>query len=74
MPLAKAAAAYGIDGIFTEVYPDPDSAQCDGPNSLALDAVTPMLELVQSIRHIAESESAQGQSIDTEAPICSGTQ
>jgi 2-dehydro-3-deoxyphosphooctonate aldolase (KDO 8-P synthase) len=35
-PLARAAVAAGADGVFMEVHPDPASALCDGPNSLAL--------------------------------------
>ena len=34
LPLARAAAAAGIDGIFMEVHPDPSKALSDGPNSL----------------------------------------
>ncbi len=37
LPLAKAALAVGVDGLFFEVHPDPDHALCDGPNSLQLD-------------------------------------
>ncbi len=36
-PLALAAAAAGADGIMVEVHPDPDSAICDGPQSLRCD-------------------------------------
>lgn len=36
IPLAKAALAVGVDGLFFEVHPEPDKALCDGPNSLAL--------------------------------------
>ncbi|MFP6581806.1 MAG: 3-deoxy-8-phosphooctulonate synthase [Candidatus Hydrogenedentota bacterium] len=50
VPLARAAAAYGIDGLFTEVYPNPDDAKCDGPNSLALATVPGLLDTIQSIR------------------------
>lgn len=32
--LARAAAAVGIDALFTEVHEDPDQALSDGPNSL----------------------------------------
>jgi 2-dehydro-3-deoxyphosphooctonate aldolase (KDO 8-P synthase) len=32
--LARAAAAAGIDALFTEVHEDPDHAPCDGPSSL----------------------------------------
>lgn len=43
-PLARAAVAAGIDGIFMEVHPDPDKALCDGPNSLPLDQVEPLMK------------------------------
>jgi 2-dehydro-3-deoxyphosphooctonate aldolase (KDO 8-P synthase) len=33
-PLARAAAAVGIDALFCEVHKDPDRALSDGPNSL----------------------------------------
>ncbi len=36
IPLAKAALAVGVDGLFFEVHPEPDKALCDGPNSLEL--------------------------------------
>ena len=36
LPLAKAALAMGVDGLFFEVHPDPDKALCDGPNSLQI--------------------------------------
>lgn len=35
-PLARAAAAVGVDGLFLEVHPKPQEALCDGPNSLPL--------------------------------------
>ncbi len=53
VPLAKAAAAFGIDGLFTEVYPDPEQARCDGPNSLRLDAVPDLLDNMLKIRQYA---------------------
>jgi len=37
VPLARAAAAAGVDGFFMEVHPDPDQALCDGPNMIRLD-------------------------------------
>lgn len=42
--LARAAAAVGVDGFFFEVHPDPEHALCDGPNSLRLSDVKPLLE------------------------------
>ena len=38
-PLARAAVAVGVDGLFMEVHPDPAQALCDGPNSLPLNQV-----------------------------------
>ena len=38
-PLARAAVAVGVDGLFMEVHPDPAKALCDGPNSLPLNQV-----------------------------------
>lgn len=37
VPLARAAASIGIDGLFFEVHPDPQQAMCDADNSLSLD-------------------------------------
>lgn len=49
-PLARAAVAYGIDGLFTEVYPEPDNARCDGANSIRLDSVEQLLKSLLRIR------------------------
>lgn len=54
-PLSRAAVAAGIDGLFMEVHPDPDKALCDGPNSMPLDGIEPLL--VQLLR-IQEAVSA----------------
>ncbi len=51
-PLARAAVAYGVDGLFTEVYPEPDNAKCDGPNSIRLDSVSALLDSIMAIRNI----------------------
>jgi len=50
--LARAAVAAGADGVFMEVHPDPDSALCDGPNSLPLDQVRPLLGLLKEIHNL----------------------
>ncbi len=52
-PLARAAVGAGIDGIFMEVHPDPAKALCDGPNSLPLDQVGPLLADLVKIHAIA---------------------
>lgn len=49
-PLARAAAAVGIDGLFIETHPDPDHALSDGPNSLYLSDVENVLRSVIAIR------------------------
>ena len=42
--LAKAAIAVGVDGLFMETHPNPDSAWSDGPNMVVLDKMEAMLE------------------------------
>lgn len=53
-PLIRGAVAVGIDGLFTEVHPDPARALCDGPNSLALAEVEDVLRSVMTIRRNLE--------------------
>ena len=53
-PLARAAAAIGIDGLFFETHPDPDRALSDGPNMVPLDRVHQLLERVLKIRETVE--------------------
>ena len=48
-PLARAAAAVGIDGLFIEVHDDPDRARCDGPNCLPLSRVEQVVASVLAI-------------------------
>ncbi|RPJ59927.1 MAG: 3-deoxy-8-phosphooctulonate synthase [Acidobacteria bacterium] len=47
--VARAAAAVGIDGLFLEVHDRPEHALSDGPNSLALDQLEPLLRMLQEI-------------------------
>ncbi len=47
--LSRAAVAAGVDGLFLEVHPDPDTALCDGPNSLRLDTLPRLLRLLREI-------------------------
>ena len=47
--LSRAAVAAGADGVFMEVHPDPESALCDGPNSLPLDMLSPLLRMLKEI-------------------------
>ena len=53
-PLARAATAIGVDGLFFEVHPDPDRAPSDGPNMLRLDDFPAVLARVLAIRQTVE--------------------
>lgn len=46
-PLARAAAAIGVDGVFFETHPNPEKALSDGPNSLPLSTVPAFLREVK---------------------------
>lgn len=49
-PLARAAAAVGVDGLFMEVHPDPDKGLSDGPNMVPLHRLEALLAQVVAIR------------------------
>lgn len=57
LPLAKAAVAVGVDGLFMEVHPEPDRALCDGPNMIKLDEVDKILTIVKAIYDSAKGHS-----------------
>lgn len=48
-PLARAAVAVGVDGIFVETHPNPAEALCDGPTSLPLKNLEGFLKNLQVI-------------------------
>lgn len=48
-PLARAAVAVGVDGLFVEVHEAPERALSDGPNSLPLERLAPLLEQLRRI-------------------------
>ncbi|MBW1914448.1 MAG: 3-deoxy-8-phosphooctulonate synthase [Deltaproteobacteria bacterium] len=54
--LSKAAVAAGANGIFMEIHPDPDSALCDGPNSLPFEQVSPLLALLREIHDLVNHD------------------
>ena len=49
LPLARAAVSLGIDALFLETHPDPDSAKSDGPNMVPLDRLEALLEELVAI-------------------------
>jgi 2-dehydro-3-deoxyphosphooctonate aldolase (KDO 8-P synthase) len=54
-PLARAAAAVGVDAIFMEVHEDPERALSDGPNSYPLDQVAGLLRDLRRIDEVARA-------------------
>lgn len=52
--LARAAVAAGISGLFMETHPDPDKALSDGPNSMPLDQMKPLLECLMEIDSVVK--------------------
>jgi len=48
-PLARAAVATGIDGLFVEVHEAPERALSDGPNALLLDGLSLLLDRLRRI-------------------------
>lgn len=54
-PLARAAVAAGVDGIFAEVHPQPERAACDGPNMLPLAEVPGLLKTLLEVRAACRS-------------------
>jgi 2-dehydro-3-deoxyphosphooctonate aldolase (KDO 8-P synthase) len=50
-PLARAAAAVGIDALFTEIHEDPSLAKSDGPNSLDFEMADRLIADVLAVRH-----------------------
>ena len=48
-PLARAAVAAGVDGLFLETHPDPDRALCDGPNQWPLSRLEALLTSLMAI-------------------------
>ena len=55
-PLARAAMAVGVDGLFIETHPSPDQALSDGPNMVPLQRLEPLLEQLLAIRAAATAQ------------------
>jgi len=51
-PLARAAVAVGVDGLFMETHPDPDQAPSDGPNMVPLHRMEALLEQLLALRAV----------------------
>lgn len=51
--LVRAACAIGIDALFLETHPDPDSAPSDGPNMVPLHEMAALLDRALAVRKAA---------------------
>ena len=54
-PLARAAAAVGIDGLFVEVHDQPGQALSDGPNAVPLEDLAGLLRNVRMVDSLVKS-------------------
>tara|TARA_Y100000589_G_scaffold331100_1_gene383273 strand:+ start:6016 stop:6825 length:810 start_codon:yes stop_codon:yes gene_type:complete len=57
-PLARAAIAVGVDGLFMEMHPDPDNALSDGPNMVPLHRAEALLQQLIKFNEIANKYKA----------------
>jgi len=53
-PLAKAAAAVGVDGFFFETHFDPSIALSDGANMIKIEKLKELIETIKQIRLITQ--------------------
>jgi 2-dehydro-3-deoxyphosphooctonate aldolase (KDO 8-P synthase) len=56
-PLAQAATAIGISGVFVETHNDPDNAFSDGPNQLPLSRLPSFLNKLQKIDKLQKNQT-----------------
>jgi len=57
-PLARAAVAVGVDGLFLEVHPDPSVALSDGPNMVPLHRLKALLSQLMALRAVVAEGTA----------------
>jgi 2-dehydro-3-deoxyphosphooctonate aldolase (KDO 8-P synthase) len=57
-PLARAAVAVGVAGVFIETHQDPDTAPSDGPNMVPLSAFGGLLKELLAIDRLVKAAAA----------------
>ena len=62
-PLARAAVAVGVDGLFMETHPNPEIACSDGPNMVPLQRLEPLLKQLLAIRAVSQAEAFAASSL-----------
>jgi len=50
IPMARAATAIGIDGLFVETHPNPTEALCDAASMLPLEKMETLIKNVLNVR------------------------
>jgi 2-dehydro-3-deoxyphosphooctonate aldolase (KDO 8-P synthase) len=55
-PLARAAVATGVDGVFVEVHDNPEKALSDGPNALRLSLLRTFWERLRALHAVLKSD------------------
>ncbi len=58
-PLARAAVAVGVSGVFMETHPRPEQALSDGPNSVRLKDMPALLAMLKELDQVAKKKSAE---------------
>lgn len=56
-PLARAAVAAGVSGLFMETHPNPAAAKSDGANSVPLDRMEELLGSLVAIDRVVKSQN-----------------
>jgi 2-dehydro-3-deoxyphosphooctonate aldolase (KDO 8-P synthase) len=59
-PLARAAVAVGIAGLFMETHPNPEQALSDGPNSWPLAEMQALLAMLKELDDVVKAQHAPG--------------
>jgi 2-dehydro-3-deoxyphosphooctonate aldolase (KDO 8-P synthase) len=54
--MARAGVACGVDGVFMEVHDNPAQAMSDGPNSLPIERLAPLLEKIKAINELVRDQ------------------
>jgi 2-dehydro-3-deoxyphosphooctonate aldolase (KDO 8-P synthase) len=54
--MARAGVACGVDGVFMEVHDNPAEAKSDGPNSLPLERLEPLLGRIKAIHELVRDD------------------
>jgi 2-dehydro-3-deoxyphosphooctonate aldolase (KDO 8-P synthase) len=62
-PMARAAVAAGVDGLFMEVHPEPDRALCDGPNMIRLDRMRDFLKRIRALHNLISAQEDENRGV-----------